>query len=218
MGKIVISIIPTIRTFSYIFVPIRNSRFSSDSHFFFLHQACAEQRLGSRVCNPVSASVLQGAVQSPDVTCGPKANLDLCLQCIPMHGSAAGTATPKQPRNVKVHKFFNHSFACRLSSCGSGSPLIRTFSYFFVPFHVRMGDKPCQRTPPPPHPALRQPVHRCGLVLHFCLVPPKRDTAVFIAALRVPDHPRQSGGSFVERMKSISGPNGKRDCAIQIRE
>ena len=36
MGKIVISIIPTIRTFSYIFVPIRNSRFSSDSHFFVL--------------------------------------------------------------------------------------------------------------------------------------------------------------------------------------
>ena len=26
-----------------------------------------------------------------------KANLDLCLQRIPMHGSAAGTATPKQP-------------------------------------------------------------------------------------------------------------------------
>ena len=36
MGKIVISIIPTIRTFSYIFVPIRNSRFSSASHFFVL--------------------------------------------------------------------------------------------------------------------------------------------------------------------------------------
>ena len=36
IGKIVISIIPTIRTFSYIFVPIRNSRFSSDSHFFVL--------------------------------------------------------------------------------------------------------------------------------------------------------------------------------------
>ena len=36
MGKNVISIIPTIRTFSYIFVPIRNSRFSSDSHFFVL--------------------------------------------------------------------------------------------------------------------------------------------------------------------------------------
>ena len=36
IGKIVISIIPTIRTFSYIFVPIRNSRFSSDSHFFAL--------------------------------------------------------------------------------------------------------------------------------------------------------------------------------------
>ena len=36
IGKIVISIIPTIRTFSYIFIPIRNSRFSSDSHFFVL--------------------------------------------------------------------------------------------------------------------------------------------------------------------------------------
>ena len=36
MGKIVISIIPTIRTFSYIFVPIRNSRFSSALHFFVL--------------------------------------------------------------------------------------------------------------------------------------------------------------------------------------
>ena len=36
MGKFVISIIPTIRTFSYIFVPIRNSRFSSASHFFVL--------------------------------------------------------------------------------------------------------------------------------------------------------------------------------------
>ena len=36
MGKNVISIIPTIRTFSYIFLPIRNSRFSSDSGFFVL--------------------------------------------------------------------------------------------------------------------------------------------------------------------------------------
>ena len=27
-----------------------------------------------------------------------KANLDLCLQSIPMHGSAAGTATPKRPK------------------------------------------------------------------------------------------------------------------------
>ena len=36
IGKIVISIIPTIRTFSYIFIPIRYSRFSSHSHFFVL--------------------------------------------------------------------------------------------------------------------------------------------------------------------------------------
>ena len=74
--------------------------------FFFLHQACAEQRQGSRVRNPVSASVLQGAVQSPVVTCGPKANLDLCLQYILMHGSAAGTATPKQPRKRESSQLF----------------------------------------------------------------------------------------------------------------
>ena len=46
IGKIVISIIPTIRTFSYIFVPIRNSRFSSDSHFFVLF--CV--RMGDKPC------------------------------------------------------------------------------------------------------------------------------------------------------------------------
>ena len=74
--------------------------------FFFLHQACAEQRQGSRVRNLVSASVLQGAVQSPVVTCGPKANLDLCLQYILMHGSAAGTATPKQPGKRESSQLF----------------------------------------------------------------------------------------------------------------
>ena len=30
-------------------------------------------------------------------------NLDLCLQIGPMHGSAAGTATPKQPKIANVH-------------------------------------------------------------------------------------------------------------------
>ena len=39
IGKIIISIIPTSRTFSYIFVPICNSQFSSDSHFFVLFRA-----------------------------------------------------------------------------------------------------------------------------------------------------------------------------------
>ena len=34
-----------------------------------------------------------------------KANLDLCLQRIPMHGSAAGTATPKQPKNSGIQRF-----------------------------------------------------------------------------------------------------------------
>ena len=41
MGKNVISIIPTIRTFLYIFVPIRNCRFSSDSYFFVLFRTCS---------------------------------------------------------------------------------------------------------------------------------------------------------------------------------
>ena len=36
IGKIAISIIPTARTYSYIFVPIRNSRFTSDSNLFVL--------------------------------------------------------------------------------------------------------------------------------------------------------------------------------------
>ena len=72
----------------------------------FLHEACAEQRQGSRVRNPVSASVLQGAVQTPVVTCGPEANLDLCLQYILMHGSAAGSATPKQPRKRESSQLF----------------------------------------------------------------------------------------------------------------
>ena len=34
-----------------------------------------------------------------------KANLDLCVQRIPMHGSAAGTATPKQPKNSGIQGF-----------------------------------------------------------------------------------------------------------------
>ena len=33
------------------------------------------------------------------------ANLDLCLQRIPMHGSAAGSATPKQPKNSGIQRF-----------------------------------------------------------------------------------------------------------------
>ena len=47
IGKIVISIIPTIRTFSYIFLPIQNSRFSSDSHFFVLFRV----RMGDKPCD-----------------------------------------------------------------------------------------------------------------------------------------------------------------------
>ena len=34
-----------------------------------------------------------------------KANLDLCLQRLPMHGSAVGTATPKQPKSSGVQRF-----------------------------------------------------------------------------------------------------------------
>ena len=58
IGKIAISIIPTIRTYSYIFVPIRNSRFSSDSHLFVLLRvtmgekpwACATQKDQETAC------------------------------------------------------------------------------------------------------------------------------------------------------------------------
>ena len=38
-----------------------------------------------------------------------KANLDLCLQRIPMHGSAVGTATPKQPKNSGIQRFHKDS-------------------------------------------------------------------------------------------------------------
>ena len=34
-----------------------------------------------------------------------KANLDLCLQRVPMHGSAVGTATPKQPKSSGIQRF-----------------------------------------------------------------------------------------------------------------
>ena len=34
-----------------------------------------------------------------------KANLDLCLQRVPMHGSAVGTATPKQPKSSRIQRF-----------------------------------------------------------------------------------------------------------------
>ena len=65
--------------------------------------------------SPVSASVLQGAVQPPDISCGQKANLDLCLQRIPMHGSAVGTATPKQPKRSEIHGFNKYALRFLLS-------------------------------------------------------------------------------------------------------
>ena len=47
-----------------------------------------------------------------------KANLDLCLQRIPMQGSAAGTATPKQPkkfRDSRIQQGFTEVPICAVS-------------------------------------------------------------------------------------------------------
>ena len=60
IGEIVISIIPTIRTFSYIFVPICDSRFSSDSHFFVLFRTFSCTNGRQTLARAPGAQLLRG--------------------------------------------------------------------------------------------------------------------------------------------------------------